>query len=215
MKKKKLILFDWGNVIQNGVSKNKYNIDDARKKVCNDMKPLKYNELLEMFCLDEFWSLNGERLEEFLVKKLSKVGSHCNFEDFKKSYLQNNENVPYFDETIKLINYLLDNGYLVGLLSNISEFDVIQLKDHLDLNKFSYLFLSCYLGVQKPINDIYNIVECKTEIKAENILFIDDREDNIKVAKKRGWNTCLASGNEIEKIKNSILVFLKDSIQKL
>ena len=85
MKKKKLILFDWGNVIQNGGSKNKYNIEEARKNVCNDMKPLKYNKLFEVFLLDEFWSLNGETLESFLTNKLGEAGSDCNFEDFKLS----------------------------------------------------------------------------------------------------------------------------------
>ena len=208
MKKKKLILFDWGNVIQNGGSKNKYNIEEARKNVCNDMKPLKYNKLFEVFLLDEFWSLNGETLESFLTNKLGEAGSDCNFEDFKESYLLHNENVPYFDETIKLINGLLDRGYLVGLLSNICEFDVIQLNTHLDLNKFSYLFLSCYLGVQKPMNDIYSIVERETDIKPENILFIDDDADNILMAKKCGWNTCQAFGYELNKIKNSVEKFL-------
>ena len=55
-------------------------------------------------------------------------------------------------------------------------------------------------------NTLFLESDCK--IKPSNILFIDDCSDNIETAKKRGWNTCLASGYELNKIKNSINKFL-------
>lgn len=207
MKKDKLILFDWGHVIQNGES-SKCSIKEARKKVCDDMKPLNYNELLKIFDLDEFWTLNSEMFDKFITDKLRKTGSKFNFIDFKKSYLKHNENVPYFDKVIQLINNLLNKDCYMGILSNISELDVIQLREHLDLDKFDYLFLSTQLGVQKPDDDIYNIVLNKTNILPNNILFIDDKIENIEVAEKRGWITCLATGKEIDKIRTEIIKFL-------
>ena len=53
------------------------------------------------------------------------------------------------------------------------------------------------------------MVENDCKIETKHILFIDDSSDNIETAKKRGWNTCLASGYELDKIKNSIDKFLK------
>ena len=44
---------------------------------------------------------------------------------------------------------------------------------------------------------------CK--IKPKNILFIDDAEENINIAKKREWNVCLANGHELDKIKQTRL----------
>ena len=32
-------------------------------------------------------------------------------------------------------------------------------------------------------------------------MFIDDRVDNIEVARKRGWNVCMSTGCELDKIK--------------
>lgn len=207
MKKDKLILFDWGHVIQDGDSE-KCNIEEARKKVCADMNPIDYNSLLKIFDLDEFWTLNGVEFKKFITDKLIETGSSSNFDDFRKSYLYHNKNVPYFNETIQLINNLLNQCCYVGILSNISELDVIQLREHLDLDKFDYLFLSTQLGVQKPNDNIYNIVLNKTNILPNNILFIDDKMDNIEMANKYGWTTCLATGNEIDKIRIKVDSFL-------
>lgn len=206
MKKERLILFDWGHVIQDGNSK-KCSIEEARKKVCEDMRPVYYNELLGMFDLDEFWTLNGKKFESFIINKLKETKSDKNFTDFRNSYLTHNKNVPYFKNTIQLINDLFGKNCYIGLLSNISELDVIQLNEHLNLNKFDYLFLSSFLGVQKPNDKIYSIVLNETNILPNNILFIDDKEVNIKVAKEHGWHTCLATGEEIDKIKKEILKF--------
>lgn len=43
----------------------------------------------------------------------------------------------------------------------------------------------------------------------ENILLIDDTYENIEVARQRGWNVCLASALNFEKIKESVNKFLK------
>ncbi len=173
------------------------------------MKPIEYNSLLEIFHLNEFWVLNGVGFEKFITNKLIETGSNSSFDDFKKSYLHYNHNVPYFEETIKLISNLLNKDCYMSILSNISEFDVIQLREHLDLSKFDYLFLSTQLGIQKPNDEIYKNVLEKTKLLPNNILFIDDTTENIKVANKYGWNTCLATGNEIDKIRTEIVNFLK------
>ena len=54
----------------------------------------------------------------------------------------------------------------------------------------------------------YEIVEKDCNIEPKNMLFIDDSKENIEVANKRGWNTCLATGHELDKIKDSINNFL-------
>ena len=74
------------------------------------------------------------------------------------------------------------------------------------------MFLSFKLGIQKPNNKVYNIVENISKICPENILFIDNRKGNIEVAKRHGLNTCFATGNEFEKIVTN---FLKLIIKKI
>lgn len=41
-------------------------------------------------------------------------------------------------------------------------------------------------------------------------IIIDDKLENIEAAQRRGWNVCLASALEFEKIKESVYVFLED-----
>ena len=73
MKDEKLILFDWGHVIQDGNSV-KYNLEDARRNICINIDSSKIDELLKIFDLEEFWILNGKELEEFINKKLNEIG---------------------------------------------------------------------------------------------------------------------------------------------
>ena len=40
-------------------------------------------------------------------------------------------------------------------------------------------------------------------------LFIDDTEENLITAQKRGWNICQANGYEIDKIKECVNEFLQ------
>lgn len=47
-------------------------------------------------------------------------------------------------------------------------------------------------------------------VRGESILFIDNNSNNIKNANERGWNTCLAYGYELDKIKNSVEKFLNE-----
>ena len=65
------------------------------------------------------------------------------------------------------------------------------------------------MNCRKPNEEIYIMVENDCKIKPKNILFIDDAEENINIAKKREWNVCLANGHELDKIKQRVAHFLK------
>lgn len=91
----------------------------------------------------------------------------------------------------------------------MSEFDVELLKRYIDIDSLDFVFLSFKLGIQKPNNKVYNIVENISKICPENILFIDNRKGDIEVAKRHGLNTCFATENEFENIGNNCYKFLK------
>lgn len=86
--------------------------------------------------------------------------------------------------------------------------DKERINKQLDTSKFDYVWLSCDLGEVKPSDKIYEIVENDCKIIPQNILFIDDRDDNIIVAKKRSWNVYKGLGYEIDNIRNAINEFL-------
>ena len=89
-------------------------------------------------------------------------------------------------------------------LSNLGSLDKQRLDKQVDLKQFDYVWLSCELNTRKPKDKIYEIVENDCKIEPNNILFIDDSKENIEMAKNRGWNTCLATGHELNRIKEKI-----------
>jgi HAD superfamily hydrolase (TIGR01509 family) len=87
--------------------------------------------------------------------------------------------------------------------------DKNRINKHYNLSKFDFVWLSFELGCRKPDEKIYKIVEEQCKISIKNILFIDDTLANIETAKQIGWNVCLATGLEFDKIKESVYKFLE------
>lgn len=85
----------------------------------------------------------------------------------------------------------------VFALSNfgVENFELAQ--SHYDfLNEFDQEFISGRLKVTKPSADIYARVETACGIAPEDLLFTDDRAENIKAAQELGWQTHLFDGPE-------------------
>ena len=57
------------------------------------------------------------------------------------------------------------------------------------------------MGLKKPELNIYQEIQSKLPFKPSDILFIDDRKDNIETASSIGWNTFQTTGLELDKIK--------------
>ncbi|MBD3626451.1 MAG: HAD family phosphatase [Rhodobacteraceae bacterium] len=57
------------------------------------------------------------------------------------------------------------------------------------LGEFDRRFISGHMGVIKPEARIYEMVEEATGLSGPQIFFTDDREDNIRAASARGWQT--------------------------
>ena len=64
------------------------------------------------------------------------------------------------------------------------------------LDHFDRDFISGHLKVIKPDPAIFEVVERTTDIAPENLLFTDDRADNVAAASARGWQTHLFTGPE-------------------
>ena len=204
----KLILFDWGNVLLDSDC-NKYNIFDARKDIALELNPQNTQKFMDIFNKEEFWTMNGNRLDALIQKYLMESGCHCTVDDFKQCYLKHYSKVPWFSDMVSLVNTLAsDSRFHTGVLSTLCEMDLELLKSNFSVDKLDYRFFSFNLGVQKPDTRIYEIVEVITGYSKDNILFIDDRKDNIEEAQSKGWNTILATGNDFEYIRKKCYSFM-------
>ena len=90
--------------------------------------------------------------------------------------------------------------YKVGLLSNIYKGLVPLMKAHSIIPNINYdhEFLSCDIHMQKPEDHLYDYVLEKTGLSPHEILFIDDKAENIAPAIKKGWQTCKFSISEAD-----------------
>lgn len=203
-----LILFDWGNVLLNSHSGN-YTIFDARKDIANELSPDNPQKLLALFNGDDFWTLHGEELNSLIQNTLLQIESKYTVDEFKNCYLKYYRKVPWFEDVKIFVNELLkDTRFNVGILSSLCEIDLELLKENLQIDKFDYRFLSFNVGMQKTDKKLYDIIEMVTGYEDKNVLFIDDSKQNISVAKRKGWNTLLATGFDIKKICNKCYEFM-------
>ena len=93
------------------------------------------------------------------------------------------------DELFEVIVELKKMGYQVGLLSNqISSLsEVYRREGYYDF--FDPLVLSYEVKVSKPHVEIYHILLSEIALESNEILFIDDKEENLETAQKLGIQT--------------------------
>lgn len=204
MKKSKLILFDWGGVVElqeEGFIKSfkemfkelGYYKDDVIEKLRN-------YHLSSIKTIEEYEDTFNDMKKDFNID--------CSFDTYLNLYQKHFKNIKYYKDVAEYEVSLKDKCY-IGILSNLSVLDHDRIDKELGLSNYDYVFLSYELGCQKPNKEIYEKVQSKLPFKKEDILFIDDLQKNINTAKEIGWNTCQATGLELNKIKQVCEEFIK------
>ena len=213
--KNKIVIFDWGGVIESH-KEGEYNIF---KSTIEMMRKLNV-DVNKIDVIEEYTNCNNDEngiyiscqsaeheCESWFERVKKKFNLQCDLKEFAKVYDEEKGKVVYYKDVIETAKKL-KKYCKIGILSNLMFLDKERLDKQVKLKDFDYVWLSFELNCRKPDDKIYEIVEKDCKIKPSNILFIDDRSDNIEEAKTRGWNTCLATGHELDKIKDSINNFL-------
>jgi HAD superfamily hydrolase (TIGR01549 family) len=98
-----------------------------------------------------------------------------------------------FKDTKPALDKLKQKGQRLGVLSNLSPFDV----DHIFYNEdeyhknFELLVFSCQVGYVKPEPEIFLAAANQANLPLSKILFIDDEVENCKAARKLGMKVVL------------------------
>ncbi|KEJ90468.1 HAD-IA family hydrolase [Sulfitobacter donghicola] len=99
---------------------------------------------------------------------------------------------PAIPHSERLMDALQAKGIPVFSLTNFGvETMVIARKKYGFLHKFDRDFISGHMQVIKPAARIYELLEEGTGLSGPELLFTDDRHDNINAAKDRNWQTHL------------------------
>ena len=193
----KVILFDIGGVLINW--KDEWLYEEISKQIGMPFKKIesKFNaNLCSLFESKinekEFWNLvlgSDNKIDHKIISKTFLKMSSINY------------NFLNFAKSLKL------DGHHIGILSNLTPETSTCIPNSL-LDDFDYLFYSNSLKMSKPNAEIYQHV-CN-KIPSKNILFIDDKQENLDAAKLFGMDTVLftfsdfSTGIIYEKITNFI-----------
>lgn len=91
----------------------------------------------------------------------------------------------------KLVDELRNEGMPVALLSNIDERLAKIIRNFGLYEPFEPCLLSYEIGVEKPDSKAYELLLQKLNLPATDIVFIDDRPENIEAAQKLGIDAIL------------------------
>ena len=212
----KIIIFDWGGVILKEYPEHYCDQDAIIETIKKFNNNLTDNDAYQLY-LDTLKDENNRIISIFndyeskykWYERIHNNGKlNATYEEFINEFTYNYNKIDKYEEVVNYIYTLKDKTNLV-LFSDLIFACFSALENTINLNIFDKIFLSYEEGYVKSNIEAFINVEKKLNIKAENILFIDNNENNINNAKKRGWNTCLAFGYELDKIKNTVDEFLK------
>lgn len=104
---------------------------------------------------------------------------------------------PAIDHSVGLLRRLRGKGIPVFALTNfgIESFDYAATQ-YAFLNEFDRRYISGHMKVIKPDPLIYQMLEEDCGLAPNELLFTDDRVDNIEMAQSRQWQTHLFDGSD-------------------
>ncbi len=183
----KAIIFDLGNVL----------IDDPEPRMYGY-----YAEKLgiERSLLEKTAKKNAINLQKGIISEAElweRVADELNInlpEDYVDIWLEGF--VKTFSErkdVFKLVTKVKKMGYKTAMLSNTEKpiASFIRAQDYKDFDVFVF---SCEVGMVKPESNIYKYTLKQLDVKAQETIFIDDREENIEGAEKLGIKGILFKG---------------------
>ncbi|GFE49231.1 haloacid dehalogenase [Roseobacter cerasinus] len=104
---------------------------------------------------------------------------------------------PVIDQSVRLMKALQSKGVPVFSLTNfgIESYDFAATY-YPFLREFDRDFISGHMRVTKPNPNIYTLLEEGAGLSGADLVFTDDRAENIAAADARGWQTHLFEGPE-------------------
>ena len=99
---------------------------------------------------------------------------------------------PRIEGSIALLRALRAKGIPVFALTNFGRYSYDEARPKMDfLSEFDREYVSGRMGVVKPDPEIYRMVEADCGIAPGDLIFTDDRPENIEAARARGWGVHL------------------------
>ena len=209
----KIIIFDWGGIILKEYPNHYCDRDaiiDTIKKFNNKLT----NEESYQLYLDTLKDEQGRIISIFndkenkykWFKRINTQGNlNTTYNLFIEEFINNYKKIDKYEEVVDYI-YSLKGKVKLYLFSDLIFTCYDALKKQIDLSVFDNVFLSFEEGYIKT--HIEAFINVNNKLKNKEILFIDNNQRNIENAKKIGWHTLKATGDDLILIKETINKFL-------
>ncbi|MDE1846369.1 MAG: HAD family phosphatase [Candidatus Micrarchaeota archaeon] len=187
----KCVLFDLGGVLVDFSDEEYF----AYLSKVSKKSPKEVSGLLEYWWKRIDLGLIRIRFFEEKIEKLLKIPkSKVQWIEFYEKRVRLNKGMIALERALK-------KKYTVAFLSNVdfSRYDIAV--GLLDLKHFDYRFTSCYMRLRKPDPQIYKVVANRMRLKPSEIVFIDNRLDNVLGARSVGMRALWFKGERATLIK--------------
>lgn len=192
----KAIGFDYGGVI----AKNSGQPFDQRVSRALGMSMEEYRK--EYFKVNHLPNSGKMSWDEFWVMFTNKLGKQKKLEGVRK--VVHELNTRDVDESVlSLVQKLKENKYKVGLLSNTTLDAVIRFRSLGFYELFDTVVVSAEVGYSKPDPKVFELFIDNLDVKAEELVFIDDSINSLKTANEIGYHPILFTAYEklLEELK--------------
>ena len=183
----KVIIFDFAGVISNNpaflhkVIAKRFGLDEN----------FVYNEISRFIKRLQKGTIRNEEFWEKLAKRLG-----INKKELKRVWLEAYEKYSKVDKRMIRLIKKLRRKYKLCLFSNTTKFHARTKFRKKVAKLFDYVAYSCFLGYKKPERKSFEKVLKRLRVKPEECLFIDDQEENVKMAKRVGMKAIKFEGYE-------------------
>ena len=180
----KTIIFDLGGIFF------EVNWEEVNKELVNKVNvPIFPKEGRYEFYLD--FALGKISSKEYFDKLLKTVNSSVKRENLKKAYKEAYINNTKINENMLKLAKELHKRYNLICITNTNEFHKKINESRGLFKEFDNVFSSFELGKIKNTKNIFIEVLEKLNLNAEDCIFIDDKEENIEIARSVGVNSIL------------------------
>lgn len=187
---KKTIVFDLGGVLMDWKPRYLYS------KIFSDPDEMEY--FLQEVCSME-WNSQTDVDKSFQDAIDELVPKYPQYEEQIRAYYVRWEEMIAgdFPGTVEVLRELKEDGYPLAALSNWSSETFPRIKDQYEfLNWFTPLVISGYIGYKKPDPEPFQILLHELGLDAGDCVFIDDMENNIREARRQGFEVIQFSSPE-------------------
>jgi len=130
---------------------------------------------------DEFWKKFSLALKKPIPKNSRNLWRKCVEKNFH-----------IYPEMRRFVKKIRSQRIKTAVLSNSIESHVKVIEKHAGYKNFDIVVLSSRVGLRKPERKIFLLAVKRLKVKPEECIFIDDRDEFLKPAKKLGIRTVLA-----------------------